>query len=1130
MKKNYLRQISCLGRMVLKWWLCLLLGGMLNLPATAQQKTAPRVNLKVEKTSLIRAIEALRSQTRYNFLFNSKDLQPYTDISVHLQSVTLQQALDSLLIGRKTGLEYTIEGETVVIRKKQTQEQQCTVNGRVTDNRGQALPGVTVLVKGTTMGTVTDVDGNYKISLPKIGLTLRFSFLGMGTQEIVVTGPECNVILEEEQNSLEEAVVVGYGVVKKKDLTGSVSSVDTRLIEESAAADIGTIIQGQVSGLHILTGSGAPGEEVQIQIRGCASLSGNTSPLIVVDEVPMPSDFSINQLNPSDIKSIDVLKGGSSSAIYGSRASAGVILITMKKGSRNEKPLISYDYTFGTRQLVSDINVLNTEEFKLLLLEATRNSAQEQGYTNLSDYRYYKDYTTPGYFGEVNTPWMKLLMQPARVHKHNISVRGGGHSSNYSVSYGLIDEEGMLVNTSNRRHNLNLNLDTDLNKWLKMGVTFRGDLSKRGQTENFNVAAEARPDLPCYNEDGSYYVHKYMYQGEERFESNPMIEAKERDNVNQDLGANITSYLVSRPFGGLSLRLQYSYNYKQSKGRDFYPSMTLYGSGGYKGQKGQLTNTERLSENQELMGQIMYGKRIKKHNFDITMVGTLTDSKNSYASMTFADFPDDKTQTSIWQGVTYKDQMGYDKGALLLSYVARANYSFNDRYLLTVSWRADGSSRFSPDNRWSYFPSLAVAYNLTEEKFLRHNKVINFLKLRASVGKVGMGYVDEYGWRTLYDATEYLDQPAIVPGSMGNDNLKWEGTVSYELGLDYGFFKNNRISGTLEFYKKKTKDLLYRYTLSPGIGLPSANVNFAAIENRGIDFDINAKIINTRNLSWSFSFNISKNLNKVTGLDSKYVSSPGSPALNNTVIEEGKSVGLFFGYKSDGIFQNWEEIEACEALNPEMPYQQKFRSDVLSPGDIKLLDLSNDGYVNFTANNYEDKTVLGSSLPDFSGGFSTRLTYKGFTFSMSGTFSYGNMKSWDAEGRQFQFNAARPKNLLDIALKRWTPENPTNDYPKIRLNGTNYGMTDFWLHDASYLKINNISLTYQLPAKWLRRTGFVDRAELFGSITNVYTFTSYPGPNPESFNRADKIAGAAVDYTAYPQTRTYNIGIKLSVK
>lgn len=392
MKKNYLRQISCLGRMVLKWWLCLLLGGMLNLPATAQQKTAPRVNLKVEKTSLIRAIEALRSQTRYNFLFNSKDLQPYTDISVHLQSVTLQQALDSLLIGRKTGLEYTIEGETVVIRKKQTQEQQCTVNGRVTDNRGQALPGVTVLVKGTTMGTVTDVDGNYKISLPKIGLTLRFSFLGMGTQEIVVTGPECNVILEEEQNSLEEAVVVGYGVVKKKDLTGSVSSVDTRLIEESAAADIGTIIQGQVSGLHILTGSGAPGEEVQIQIRGCASLSGNTSPLIVVDEVPMPSDFSINQLNPSDIKSIDVLKGGSSSAIYGSRASAGVILITMKKGSRNEKPLISYDYTFGTRQLVSDINVLNTEEFKLLLLEATRNSAQEQGYTNLSDYRYYKDY------------------------------------------------------------------------------------------------------------------------------------------------------------------------------------------------------------------------------------------------------------------------------------------------------------------------------------------------------------------------------------------------------------------------------------------------------------------------------------------------------------------------------------------------------------------------------------------------------------------------------------------------------------------------------------------------------------------------------------------------------------------
>ena len=313
--------------------------------------------------------------------------------------------------------------------------------------------------------------------------------------------------------------------------------------------------------------------------------------------------------------------------------------------------------------------------------------------------------------------------------------------------------------------------------------------------------------------------------------------------------------------------------------------------------------------------------------------------------------------------------------------------------------------------------------------------------------------------------------------------------------------------------------------MSPGIGLPSANVNFAAIENRGIDFDINAKIINTRNLSWSFSFNISKNLNKVTGLDSKYVSSPGSSALNNTVIEEGKSVGLFYGYKSDGIFQNWDEIEACEALNPDMPYQQKFSSDGLSPGDIKLLDLSNDGYVNFTANNYEDKTVLGSSLPDFSGGVSTRLTYKGFTFSMSGTFSYGNMKSWDAEGRQFLFNAARPKNLLDIALKRWTPENPTSDLPAATNSSSNRVISSRIIEDGSYLRLKNVTVGYTFPAKLVKKWK-IDKARVCVAAQNLWTCSGYSGYDPEVSVRNSALT-PGLDYSSYPRAYSISFGVSL---
>lgn len=1112
--------------MKLKLFLILLTCTQLN--AAVHSQNNAKIALDLENVSLEEVIWEIQKKTNFVFMYGTQDVEAVKNLAVKGKNLSVNRILEYCL--KNTELQFEITGNAVVIRKGIAKPEEYTIRGRVVDEKGEPLPGVTVMVKGTTLGTITDIKGEYKISLPKMGLTLQFSFMGMATQNIVVKDDVCNVILKEELTNLDEAVVVGYGTMRKKDITGAISVVDEKLLEESAASDIGTIIQGQIPGLHILTGSGSPGEPVQMQIRGVGSLSGNTSPLIVVDGVEMPSDFSINELNPAEVKSISVLKGASSAAIYGSRASAGVIMITTKRGVRNEKPLINYNYTYGTRQLMSDINVLNTEQFKLLLLEATRNSAQEAGYANMSDYLYYRNFTAPGYFGEVNTPWMKLLMQSASNQTHNLSMRGGGKSSAYSISWGLNDEKGMLVNTFNRRQNLSLNLNNDINSWLKSNISFRGNVMKRGKTENFSIAAEARPDLPCFNDDGSYYLHKYIYQGEERFETNPLLEAKERDNVTRSISADLSVGLTAQLLGGLQLDVKYAYRYMQQKERDFSPSDTFTGSGGFKSQKGELTSSEMTSSNNKLEFQAAYTKSLKKHYFDVTAVGTITKEDRFRHSITFADFPDDKTQTGIYQGVTFKRQNGYDRRSLLVSGVARANYNYDQRYLLTISWRADGSSRFSPDSRWSYFPAAAVGWVISKEKFFKKNKVVDFLKIRAAVGKVGMGYVQEYDWMTLYNSAEYLGKPAVVPGSMGNDNLKWEGTVSYDLGLDFGFFKGSRIGGTLQFYKKKTKDLLYNYTLSPSTGLNSAQINFAAIENRGIEFDIRFDIIRKRDLIWSFSFDIAKNINKITGLDAHFVSTPGSARLGDTVIEEGKSLGLFYGYKTDGIFQSWEEIERCEALNPNKPYQQKFSYNVLSPGDIKILDLSGDGFVNFASNCYEDKAVLGSSLPDFTGGFSTRFSWKGFTLSLQGSFSYGNMKSWEAEGRQFNFNPSRPKNLLDLALNRWTPENKTNKYPKIKLNAPSYGMTDFWLHDASYLKLQNISLTYRFPSKLINKTSFLSSAEVFGSIDNVHTFTKYPGPNPESYSSSNRIAGAAIDYTAYPQTRTFNVGLRLSIK
>ena len=1096
-----------------------------------KEKEIPSLVCKQQTmTSVLKKLETI---SNYKILFTYDEIKEYT-VNADLKNTTVEEAIKTIIAPYP--LSYSIRKNFITIKKVSDNKQYTekrTIKGRILDENNQPLPGASISIEqDKTKGTVSDMNGNFTITTNKKETTINISYIGYLPITIKVSKKDDlgDIEMQPDNAIMDEVVVVGYGTAKRKDLTGAVSSVDERLMNESAATDIGSIIQGQVPGLQILVGSGSPGEQVQMQIRGVASLSGSTNPLIVVDDVAMPEDFSINDINPADVKSIDVLKGASSAAIYGSRAAAGVIMISTKRGLRNSKPSVDYSFTYGTRQLVSDINVLNTEEFKLLLLEATRNSAQESGYTDLSKYTYYKNFTTPGFFGEVNTPWMKLLMQEASVQSHNLSIRGGGKETSYSISYGHNQEDGMLVNTGNRRQTLNMNLNTNINPWLRVGATFRGNISKRGQTENFRVAAEARPDIPCYNEDGSYYVHEYDYMGEKRFETNPMIEAKERDNTTRGLGANLSAFLEANPWDNLHLRLQYSYNYSQQKERDFSPSKTFTGSGGYKGQKGQLTNREYSNAQQDFEARLFYNKKIKEHEFDITMVGSLTDNNNSSHSITFADFPDDKTQTSIYQGVTFKSQYGYDRGSLLLSGVLRANYKFKDRYLLTASYRADGSSRFSPSNRWSYFPSVAAGWILTEEKWLKKNPLISFLKLRASVGKVGMGYVSEYDWMTLYSSAEYLGKPAVVPGSMGNDELKWEGTIAYDLGLDFALFERRRVSGTLGFYWKKTDDLLYNYTLSPGIGIPSARVNFASIQNRGVEFDVTVNILDKRDLSWSVSFDISKNINKVTGLDNRFVSSPGSSSLRSTVIEEGKSLGLFYGYKTDGIFQSWDEINACEALNPDKPYQQKFSYDKISPGDIKLVDISGDGYVNLASNNYEDMTVLGSSLPDFTGGISTRFHWKGFTLSMQGTFSYGNMKSWEAEGHQFSFNPSRPKNLLSLSLKRWTPENKTNHYPKIKLNAVSYGMTDFWLHDASYFKIQNISLTYNFPQRLLKKIQILNRAELFASINNVYTFTSYPGPNPESYDSSNRIAGAAIDYMAYPQTRTYNFGLRISIK
>ena len=440
-----------------------------------------------------------------------------------------------------------------------TKKETIVIRGIVKDKEGTPLPGVTILIKGSTVGVSTDVKGEYVMNVEKRdSLVLSFSFVGMKTKEVKWTGQQTlNVVLEEDVSEVEEVVVIGYGTTTKKDLTGSVASFDSRIIEESTATSVAHMMQGQIPGLSILAGDGAPGSPARLEIRGVPSLSGATSPLIVVDNVPMTSDFDINELNPDDIQSIDILKGASSAAIYGSRAAAGVIMIMTKGGRRDQKPVINYSYDYSITSLVSDVNTLTTDEFKMLVMEAVRNGAKAEGYDDITKYSKYATFAASDFFGEANTPWMKYIMRDGSKQQHKVSIRGGGSSFGYNASLGYTDELGQVKGTNYERYTYDIGFNADINKWIRATVKVSGTLSDRlSNNAGLSTAAKARPDIKAYNDDGSLYLHSYLYSGRTYYVVNPIIEMEENTTESEDHNVRLTGNLEFRILPELNLITQ----------------------------------------------------------------------------------------------------------------------------------------------------------------------------------------------------------------------------------------------------------------------------------------------------------------------------------------------------------------------------------------------------------------------------------------------------------------------------------------------------------------------------------------------------------------------------------------------
>lgn len=1106
----------------------------------SQKITISGKNIPLEK--VCREIE---KQSGYLFWYESGLLSSSGKVNVSVKDADVNTALNATFKGQP--FEFEIIGKTIVVKKKLVEPHISEkveelhplrvfidITGRVVDNTGKPIEGASVTVRGTDNGTSTNALGVFSLKNVAPNSTLTVSSVGYSTRHVNIGNrTRIDIVLEVFISTLDETVVVGYGSVRRGDLTGSISSVAKEVLDNTTFTDLGQAIQGQVAGVHILTGDGSPGEPVQVQVRGIGSFLGNTSPLLVVDGVPMPSSFDFNDLNPNNISSVDILKGASASAIYGSRAASGVILIETKQGQFNEKPTINYSYNIGIDKMSSNIDVLSADEWKYMLFEGARNAALADGTTNILTNTHFRNYTSPGFFKEENTNWLKEMLQPSTLQTHNLSIRGGSAAARYTGSVGLTNDQGIMKESGFKRYNVNFVLNNRLSPKLISDFSIRANFSDRDNaTATLYDANFGRPDYPAYNDDGTPFVNiYYLANGDPRLIESPLSKLLDNINNQQSHLIGLSGYLQYNFTKNLSVRSRVNYNLNESRTKLFYANTTSAGSGTGFTKSGSLSDSRMGSTQMEWENQLNYSYKVKDHKFDVTAVTSFLQENRKFARISFDDFPDNHIQNEFYQGATYKSSAGYNNKAAMISYVGRLNYNYKGKYLLTTSVRSDGSSKFSPSNAYGIFPSLAIAWNVSKEPFLKDVHWINFLKLRGGIGKTGMADVGYYAWRTLYEATSYNGASGVIPSQAGNENLKWENSDQTDLAIDFQLF-DSRFRGSVGYYIKNTDGLLYPFTLAPSTGYRNVTVNFAKVRNAGLDIEMQLDLLRKKDLTWTIGANMNNNKNRVSKLDKDYVTgTDGSQALTNTIIKEGEPFGLIYGFKTDGIYRSWDQVYADQALDPDRNYQR-----YMFPGEIRFMDLDGNGWVDVgvaTPIGNKDRTIIGRSLPDFSGGFSSFVKYKQWNLRVFATYSVGNQKVWSQETYSFsQGTPAQPRNMWSIALDRWTPENPDSRYPSFRLNRTTIGreFNDFSVYDNSYLKIQNVQLLYDLKENALSKLKLFSKVQVYGSVNNLHVFTNYPGLNPESYSRTDRIAGASIDNSLYPAFITFNFGLKTTLK
>ena len=1016
---------------------------------------------------------------------------------------------------------------------------QNAIKGVVIDETDTPLIGATVIVKGTNAGGITDLDGKFTINASK-GAILTVSYIGYKNQDIKIQEQKSlNIKLVPDNTALDEVVVVGYGSMKRSDLTGSVSSVSSKNVEGFKTSSVVEALGGQVAGVQITQADDSPGAGFSINVRGIGTMTGDSSPLYIVDGFQVDD---ISYLANNDIESIEVLKDASSSAIYGARAANGVVMVTTKSG-KSGRPVIAYNGSASYREISKTLDLLNPYEFAKLQMEINPSKYATTYYNqgNDSNGNPHRYQSLDDYIGVEGVDWQNETFRPTWSQDHSLSVNGGNENTKYSISLSRYDENGIFKNsgfdktTGKFRINQKVTKNVSFDAIVNYANTNKEGLGTSGDSGRFNMLAQimsARPTggLAMTNEEllASAIDPLELESGESLAQVNPIKQTESVTNTKRSemwSGQLSVTYEIIK---GLTFKTAGTYNTNNTRTNIFYRngSKEAYRNGQKPYGSTQMGRDLRWSNSNTLT----WKQKRKKHSYD-AMLGQETSFRSSeYLLGEAKDFPfDNLGNDNLGVGATPSKVRSSYNDQMLISYFARGNYNYNNRYLLTATIRADGSTVFSDKNKWGFFPSFSAAWRVSEEAFMKDMSAVSNFKLRLGWGTVGNDRITNYLSMDLYEQSKYgvgsNTVTVLTPKQIKNDNLKWEGSTTVNLGVDLGLL-DNRLNLTADFFVKNTKDLLLAQSLAHVTGFSSQWQNIGKIQNKGIELSLSSTNIQKRNFTWQTDFNISFIRNTLKSLQSGVSSMYSRSGFNNEFTDNdyiatvGSSLGLIYGYEFDGVYQSSDFNKTPDGkLVLKEGITNNLRYGTVAPGVVKYKDQDGNGIITT-----DDRTVIGNAIPKWFGGFTNTFNYKGIDLSVMLQFNYGN-DVYNATRLYSTQTQNERINLFAEVTDRWTPTNASNSVPSAK-GYTKNELYSRFIEDGSFLRLKNITLGYTVPTQ-LTKKAYISKLRVYASAQNLFCLTGYSGYDPEVSTAANSPMTPGLDWGAYPKSRVITFGIDI---